>query len=236
MNGHTIALIIPALNEEAALEKLLLELPKQMVDYVLVVDNGSTDSTPQVATKAGAQVVSEPIRGYGRACWSGFCAAKALGADILVFMDGDGSDNPTDLPQMLKPVLEDQADLVIGSRVSALAERGAVPPQARMGNWLVSRVIGLRYGLRLHDVGSFRVIRVSVLESLEMREMTFGWPVEMLAKTARAGYRIVELPLHYRCRRHGRSKVAGTLSGSIKAAYLMLRTTARYVGVRRKYV
>ncbi|HEY4388274.1 MAG TPA: hypothetical protein VGN34_27810, partial [Ktedonobacteraceae bacterium] len=116
------------------------------------------------------------------------------------------------------------------------AERGAVPPQAQLGNWLVSHVISLRYGVSLHDVGSFRVVRTSLLEALQMREMTFGWPVEMLAKTARAGYRIVELPLHYRRRQYGHSKVAGTLSGSIRAAYLMLRTTARYIGRRRKDV
>jgi glycosyltransferase involved in cell wall biosynthesis len=236
MEAHTTALIIPALNEERALEKLLAELPPQVLDHVIVVDNGSTDNTAQVAREAGAQVVSEPVRGYGRACWSGFCAAKKLGADILVFMDGDGSDNPSDLTAMLQPALEDQADLVIGSRVSPLAERGAVPAQAQLGNWLVSRVISLRYGVQLHDVGSFRVVRTRLLDALQMREMTFGWPVEMLAKTARAGHRIVELPLHYRRRQHGRSKVAGTLSGSIKAAYFMLRTTARYIGVRRKDV
>jgi glycosyltransferase involved in cell wall biosynthesis len=234
-NAHTIALIIPALNEEVALQKLLADLPAQVVDHVIVVDNGSTDSTPHVAREAGAHVVSESIRGYGRACFSGSLAAKTLHADILVFMDGDGSDNPSDLELMLQPVLDDQADFVIGSRVSPLAERGAVPPQARLGNWLVSRVIGLRYGLPLHDVGSFRVIRSSVLDLLQMREMTFGWPVEMLAKTAQSGYRIVEIPLHYRRRQHGRSKVAGTLSGSIRAAYLMLRTTVRYVGRRRTY-
>jgi glycosyltransferase involved in cell wall biosynthesis len=231
MESHTTALIIPALNEERALEKLLAELPPQVLDHVIVVDNGSTDTTAQVARDAGAQVVSEPVRGYGRACWSGFCAAKKLGADILVFMDGDGSDNPSDLAAMLQPALADQADLVIGSRVSSLAERGAVPAQAQLGNWLVSRVISLRYGVKLHDVGSFRVVRTSLLDALEMHEMTFGWPVEMLAKMARGGHRIVELPLHYRRRTHGRSKVAGTLSGSIKAAYFMLRTTARYIGV-----
>jgi glycosyltransferase involved in cell wall biosynthesis len=235
MSSHSIALIIPALNEEQALEKLLMELPPNMLDFVIVVDNGSTDRTAQVASNAGAQVVSESQRGYGRACWSGFCAAKALGADILVFMDGDGSDNPADLSLMLQPMLDGQADLVIGSRVGPLAERGAVPPQARLGNWLVSRLMSVRYGLSLHDVGSFRVVQVSLLETLQMSEMTFGWPVEMLAKSARAGYRIVEVPLRYRKRSHGRSKVAGTLSGSLKAAYLMLRTTLRYIGIRRKY-
>src|SRR5579883_1498776 len=163
-------------------------------------------------------------------------AAVERGAEIVIFMDGDGSDDPADLPHMLKPLLEGKADLVIGSRISQRAEAGAVPPQARLGNWLVSRFISLFYGARLHDVGSFRALRCSTLESLNMREMTFGWPVEMLIKAARARYRILEIPIHYRRRRHGRSKVAGTLIGSVKAAYIMSRTTLRYAGTRKKYV
>ena len=119
--------------------------------------------------------------------------------------------------------------------VSELAERGAVPVQARLGNWLVSRLIRLLYGVRLHDIGSFRVIRRSLLETIDMREMTFGWPVEMLVKATRAHYRILELPIHYRHRSHGHSKVASTISGSIKAAYCMLSTTFRYAGARRTH-
>jgi len=150
-------------------------------------------------------------------------------------MDGDGSDDPADLPMMLRPVREGRADLVIGSRVSERAERGAVPPQARLGNWLVSRLIHLLYGVPLHDIGSFRAVRCSPLAALEMREMTYGWPVEMLVKAARAHYRIVEVPIHYRHRSHGRSKVAGTIAGSMKAAFYMLRTTVRYAGTRRTH-
>jgi glycosyltransferase involved in cell wall biosynthesis len=181
-------------------------------------------------------VVSEPVRGYGRACWKGFQVACDLGAETVIFMDGDGSDDPADLPMMLAPIQEDRADLVIGSRVGTRAEPGAVPPQARLGNWLVSRCINILYGARLHDVGSFRVIRCSSLAALDMREMTFGWPVEMLVKAARAHYRIVELPIHYRRRSSGRSKVGGTLLGSVKAAYYMLRTTFRYAFVRGSHV
>ena len=150
-------------------------------------------------------------------------------------MDGDGSDDPTDLPMMLRPIGEGKADFVIGSRVSELAERGAVPAQARLGNWLVSRMIRLMYGVRLDDIGSFRVVRCSLLETIEMREMTYGWPVEMLVKAAQAHYRILELPIHYHHRSHGRSKVAGTMGGSIKAAYYMLSTTLRYTGARRTH-
>jgi len=147
-------------------------------------------------------------------------------------MDGDGSDDPSDLPMMLAPVSEERADFVIGSRVSKRSEQGAIPPQARLGNWLVSRMIRLLYGVHIHDIGSFRVIRCSSLEALYMREMTFGWPVEMVVKAARARYRIAELPIHYRRRSHGRSKVAGTLVGSVKAAYYMVSTTLRYAGAR----
>lgn len=232
MTADTIAIIIPALNEEEALRQLLAEIPRDFAQWIIVVDNGSTDNTATVARAAGAIVASEPVRGYGRACLKGLCTAANLGAEILIFMDGDGSDDPADLPMMLAPVKNGQADFVIGSRVDKRSERGAIPPQARLGNWLVSRMIHMLYGVQLHDIGSFRVIRRSSLDTLQMREMTFGWPVEMLVKAARARYHIVELPIHYRRRSHGRSKVAGTIAGSVKAAYYMLSTTLRYVGGR----
>lgn len=230
-----VAIIIPALNEETALHHLLMELPQDIAQWVIVVDNGSTDATAAVAQRAGAIVTSEPIRGYGRACLKGFQTACSIGAEIVIFMDGDGSDDPADLSMMLKPISDGCADFVIGSRVSERAERGAVPPQARLGNWLVSRVISLLYGVHLHDIGSFRAVRCSLLEALRMREMTYGWPVEMLVKAARARYRIVELPIHYRHRSHGRSKVAGTITGSVKAAYCMFSTTLRHAGARRTH-
>jgi glycosyltransferase involved in cell wall biosynthesis len=235
MVAEKVAIVIPALNEEAAIHQLLSELPLDFAQWVIVVDNGSTDATATVAQKSGAIVTTEQMRGYGRACLKGFKTACSLGAEIVIFMDGDGSDDPTDLPMMLRPISEGRADFVIGSRVSELAEQGAVPAQARLGNWLVSRMIRLLYGVRLHDIGSFRVIRRSLLETIDMREMTFGWPVEMLVKAARADYRILELPIHYRHRSHGHSKVARTINGSIKAAYYMLSTTFRYAGARRTH-
>jgi len=235
MVAEKVAIVIPVLNEEAAIHQLLAELPQDFAQWMIVVDNGSTDATAIVAQKSGAIVTTEPMRGYGRACLKGFKTACSLGAEIVIFMDGDGSDDPTDLPMMLRPIGEGKADFVIGSRVSELAERGAVPAQARLGNWLVSRMIRLLYGVRLHDIGSFRVVRCSLLETIEMREMTYGWPVEMLVKAAQAHYRILELPIHYRHRSHGRSKVAGTMSGSIKAAYSMLSATLRYTGARRTH-
>jgi glycosyltransferase involved in cell wall biosynthesis len=227
---HRIALVIPALNEEEALSHLLAEIPADLVDWIIVADNGSTDATAAVARAAGALVASEFVPGYGRACMKGFLTAIELRAEIVVFMDGDGSDNPADLPLMLAPILEGEADLVVGSRISQHADASAVPPQARLGNWLVSRLLNLRYGTRLSDIGSFRAVKCELLKQLRMREMTFGWPVEMLIKAARAGYRIQEVPLHYRKRSHGRSKVAGTITGSLKAACSMLSVTWRYSG------
>ncbi len=228
MTTEKVAIIIPALNEELALPPLLAEIPPNIAQWILVVDNGSTDATATVAAEAGAGVVGEPLRGYGRTCLRGFQTAKQLGADILVFMDGDGSDDPADLAMVLTPILEGRADFTIGSRVSNRADRGAILAQARLGNWLVSRMIRVLYNTSIHDIGSFRAIRCSVLEALDMREMTYGWPVEMVVKAARAEYRILELPIHYRRRSHGQSKVAGTILGSIKAAYYMLSTTLRY--------
>lgn len=228
MRENKIAIVIPALNEEGAIRQLLSEFPRDLATWILVVDNGSTDGTAKAARTGGALVVSEPTRGYGRACWSGFQAACKLGAEVVAFMDGDGSDDPDDLPKMLAPVLAGEAEMTIGSRIGPQAERGAVPPQARLGNWLVSGLLRLLYGAQVYDIGSFRVVRCSALATLHMREMTFGWPVEMLVKMARARYRVLELPLHYRHRSQGRSKVSGSILGGLKAAYYMLRTTVRY--------
>ena len=236
MDTSSTALVIPALNEEEALAKLLAELSKYSFAHIIVVDNASTDRTADVASNAGAIVVHEPVRGYGRACASGFQKAYELGVETVVFMDGDGSDDPADLPLMLAPVQSGTADLVMGSRVTKRAESGAIPPQARFGNWLVSNLLNVMYKQRLHDIGSFRVIRCTALKDLQMHEMTFGWPVEMLVKAAQAHYRIVEVPTHYRRRSHGKSKVAGTITGSIKAAYYMLTVTFRYARLRRSYV
>lgn len=236
MTTGNVVIVIPALNEEAALRRLLVEIPEEIARWIVVVDNGSTDRTAEVARAAGALVASEPTPGYGRACLKGFQTACSLGAETVIFMDGDGSDDPADLAMMLSPIQEGRADMVIGSRVSSRSERGAIPPQARFGNWLVSRMIRMLYGVRLSDIGSFRVLPCSALADLKMCEMTFGWPVEMLVKAAQAHYSIIELPIHYRHRSAGRSKVAGTIAGSVKAAYYMLRTTLRYSGARRVHV
>jgi glycosyltransferase involved in cell wall biosynthesis len=231
-----VALILPALNEADALHSLLPEVRVYRPDWVIVVDNDSNDNTADVARAAGVLVVSEARRGYGYACWRGFQTACELGAQIVVFLDGDGSDDPADLPLLLAPLLQGHADLVIGSRIGSRSESGAVALQARLGNWLVSHTLNLLYGISLHDIGSFRAIRTSALTQLCMQERTSGWPVEMLVKAAHAGYRIVEIDMHYRRRRQGYSKVAGSLAGSLRAAYHMVRTTLRYARFRRRYV
>ncbi|MCI0409090.1 MAG: glycosyltransferase family 2 protein [Acidobacteria bacterium] len=220
-----IVAIIPALNEEGSIGQVVTAVPRDVVSQVIVVDNGSTDRTAEVARAAGATVVPQPERGYGAACHAGLMASA--GADLLVYLDGDRSDVPEETPSILGPILGGQADLVIGSRLSGRREPGAMPPHAIFGNWLAGRVLRAIYGVQITDLGSFRAIRRKALLELGMRERTFGWPVEMIAKAARRGYRITEVPVSYR-RRIGRSKVAGTAKGSLLAAYYIFATAFRY--------
>ena len=217
--------VIPALNEEGSIGRVVAAVPRDLVAEVIVVDNGSTDRTAEVASAAGARVVTELERGYGAACKAGLDAAAD--ADILVYLDGDASDKPEELVNVLGPVVRGQADVVIGSRLLGQREAGAMPPHAVFGNWLTARLVRLLYGVRITDLGSFRAIRRADLVALDMRERTYGWPVEMIVKAARRGYRIREVPVTHR-KRIGKSKVAGTIMGSLKAAYFILVTTFRY--------
>ncbi len=224
-----VTVIIPALNEAGNIRRLVGEIPSilPLVSAlgVIVVDNGSTDATAVEAHEAGAKVVYEPRRGYGYACAAGLVAA--VEADIVLFMDGDGSFDPAEMELLIRPIVEDRADLVFGSRVAHI-ELGAMPPHQRFGNRLVSRLMGLLYGLQVTDLGPYRAIRRDLLLSLNMCEMTFGWPTEMMVKTARAGSRMVEVPVHYRKRWSGQSKVSGTLRGTLLATYFILGVTLRY--------
>lgn len=222
-----ITVIIPALNEGGNIHQLVQSVRIAANVEVTVVDNGSTDSTAQEADAAGATVVSEPRRGYGFACAAGVDSAKD--SDILVFMDGDHSFAPTDIPSLITPIIEDRADMVMGSRVLGSIEPGSMFPQQRFGNWLVSRLTNLIYGLSITDLGPFRAIRRSLLVELGMQEMTYGWPVEMIVKSARRGSRILEVPVSYFTRRFGQSKVSGTLRGTILAGWHILSVTFRYV-------
>ena len=218
-----VSLIIPALNEADCLGSLLAEVPAGLIDQVIVVDNGSTDRTAEVAQEAGAFVVHEPRRGYGFACAAGTAVAEG---EVLVFLDGDGSFVPGELIKLLKPLARREADLVLGSRMRANGV--AMPSHQRFGNLLFAWLLRQRFGLPLTDLGPYRAIRRELLSKLNMQEHTYGWPLEMIIKTARHGKPIVEVPVTYRPRLAGQSKVGGTLRGSILAAYRFFYVLLRY--------
>jgi glycosyltransferase involved in cell wall biosynthesis len=219
-----VALIIPALDEEAAIRGTLEGLPRETLAQIIVVDNGSRDRTAEQARTAGAQVVLEPRRGYGRACLAGIAALNPA-VEVVAFMDADGSDDPADLPRLVAAL--DQADLAIGSRVQG-AEAGSLAPMQRAGNRLATFLLSILYGARCTDLGPFRAIRRDALERLSMCDLNFGWTIEMQLKARRANLRVVELPVAYRRRRGGRSKVSGSLRGSILAGAKILWTILRY--------
>ena len=225
-----VSVIIPALNEDENIHRLVSEvlslaMPGVELD-VIVVDNGSTDATAEEARSAGARVVREPRRGYGYACAAG--VAAAVDAQVLAFMDGDYSSLPAELPVLLAPLLSGEADLCLGSRELGGIQPGAMLPHQRFGNRLASWLMRALYRLPVTDLGPYRAIRRDVLLALEMREMTYGWPTEMTVKAARQGLRIVEAPVSWHRRQAGRSKVSGTLRGTLLAAWFILGVTLRY--------
>jgi glycosyltransferase involved in cell wall biosynthesis len=217
-----VSLIIPALNEAAVIGEVVAAVPPGLVAEVIVVDNDSTDGTGAVAGRAGARVVHEPRRGYGAACAAGV-RALAADAEVAAFLDGDGSQDPRELPRVLSPLAATAADLVLGAR-----RLGAHHPlHASLGSALVARLVALRYRIRLTDIGPFRAIRVGLLHRLGMRDLAFGWPVEMVVRAAALGARIVEVEVSQGPRRGGRSKVSGTLTGSVRAGYGFLAAALR---------
>jgi len=223
-NDHSIAVVIPALNEERAIGRVIADIP-DWVDRVIVADNGSTDRTAEVARGAGATVVAEPEPGYGAACLAGL---KHIGdAGIVVFLDGDYSDHPQEMASLVDPVIAGAADMVIGSRVLGERERGSLTPQQRFGNWLATRLIRLIWGARYSDLGPFRAIRTSSLARLAMADRTYGWTVEMQIKAAILGLAATEVPVSYR-RRIGVSKVSGTVKGTVMAGTKILWMIARH--------
>jgi glycosyltransferase involved in cell wall biosynthesis len=222
--------VIPALNEEQSIDSVVRAIPN-IVDDVIVVDNGSTDRTAESARNAGATVVSQPRRGYGFACLKGIAALKERASDIVVFLDGDFSDYPEELTSLVDPIVEGRAEFVVGSRMSGKRPKGALLPQAVFGNWLATTLLRLFWSVRYTDLGPFRAISMSCLDRMHMIEGTFGWTVEMQIKAAKLGLRILELPVRYR-KRVGTSKVTGTLSGTLRASYGILATIVRHACVR----
>lgn len=227
-----VAVVIPVFNERESLPLVVADVPRDRVDEIVVVDNASTDGTPLVAQGLPARLVREERRGYGSACLAGIAALESAPPEVVVFLDGDYSDHPEELPRLLDAISAD-ADLVIGSRMLGNREPGALLPQARFGNALACSLIRLLYGYRYTDLGPFRAIRWDALRRLGMQDRNFGWTVEMQVKAVRKGLRIVEVPVSYR-KRVGVSKITGTVSGTLRAGWKILWTIARYgIGGRR---
>ncbi|GAA3960914.1 glycosyltransferase family 2 protein [Hymenobacter antarcticus] len=226
-----ISVIIPAHNEAGAIALVLAEIPAGLVQEIIVVDNNSTDNTGEIARANGATVLRETRPGYGYACLAGMAHAygrpQSEQPDIVVFLDGDHSDFPEQMPDLLAPLLRGEADMVIGSRALGVREKGSLLPQQRFGNWLASRLLRLRYGGTVTDLGPFRAILAPALLALRMEDRTYGWTVEMQVKAARQGLRTVEVPVRYR-KRIGTSKVSGTVRGTIGAGYKILWTIFKY--------
>jgi glycosyltransferase involved in cell wall biosynthesis len=221
-----ISVIIPAFNEEQAIGEVVRAVPFDRIHDIVVVDNGSTDDTARKAALAGARVVRESRPGYGSACLAG--AKAAADADVLVFLDGDRSDDPRQLEIVAAPVVDKRADLVIGSRFKGTLEKGAMPFHGRLGNRFIVSLLRRLYRVNITDIGSFRAIKRQNLFGLKMEQMTYGWPVEMVVKAARMGLRVQSVPVNYR-RRIGESKVTGTLRGTLLATYYMFLVPLKYL-------
>jgi glycosyltransferase involved in cell wall biosynthesis len=225
-----VSVIIPTHNEVQAIGRVLADLPVNLVTEVIVVDSNSTDGTPDLARKMGAQVIHEPRRGYGRACLTGL--ANALNPDVVVFLDGDYSDRPSELPIILAPILDGRADITLGSRFGGKSNPRALPWHQSFGNRLAAGLIRLLYGVKVSDLGPFRAGRAEVLRVLALEETTYGWAVEMIVKGAIAGFRIQEVSVSY-YPRIGNSKISGTLKGTVGAAWFILSRIVRYSFRRR---
>ena len=229
IDDKKIVVIIPAFNEEESLPKVIKDIP-DFVDEVIVANNGSTDNTEEVAKKLGATVVTENERGYGAACLKAIDYIKNKSYDIIVFLDGDYSDHPEEMFNVVEPIIKKDFDLVIGSRMLGKREKGAMLPQAVFGNWLSTFLINLFWNYKFTDLGPFRAIKYSSLIKLNMQDRNFGWTVEMQIKAAKQKLKTTEVPVSYR-KRIGKSKVTGTLKGTVKASvkilYLIFRSLIR---------
>ena len=226
-----VSVIIPTRNEAQSIERVLADIPRDLVTEVIVVDSSSNDGTPEIAARMGARVIQEPRRGYGRACLTGLAAAES--PDVVVFLDGDYSDRPSELPILLAPIVEGRADITLGSRLHERRSAGALPWHQVFGNRLAASLIRLLYGLDISDLGPFRAARADVLRTLALEEPTYGWAVEMILKGTLSGFRIVEVPVSY-YPRIGESKISGTVKGTVGAAWFILSLIVRYYFRRRR--
>ena len=224
--NRSISVIIPALNEEEPIADVIRAIPREVAGEIIVVDNGSTDATAQRAQEAGARVVSCPVRGYGRACRTGLNAVSDE-CEIVVFLDGDGSDCPALMGELVQPIIDDTFDFVVGSRTRGRREPGSMNFQQIFAGRAAGLLLRLLYNVRYTDMCPFRAIRRSAVEAMKMREETYGWNLEMQMRAAQAGLRILEIPVAHRRRRGGESKVSGTLRGTLLAGTRILATLFR---------
>ena len=220
-----VSVIIPTHNEAQAIERVLADLPSELTTEVIVVDSNSQDGTPRIAAGMGARVIHEPRRGYGRACLTGLASTNS--PDVIVFLDGDYSDRPSELPILLAPIIEGRADITLGSRLGNERSARALPWHQVFGNRLAAGLIRFLYGVEVSDLGPFRAGRASALRALDLEETTYGWAVEMILKGTLAGFRIVEVPVSYHPR-IGKSKISGTLRGTLGAGWFIIGLILRY--------
>ena len=227
MNKPIVTVIIPAYNEEQSIGKVVEAIPRSIVSHVIVVNNNSTDSTVEVAKRAGAITLDETRRGYGWACLKGIEHSRTLNTEIVVFLDGDYSDYPEEIPDVLAPIFERDIDMVIGSRVLGKREKGSLTPQQVFGNWLATKLIRLFYGAKFTDLGPFRAIKSDCLERLNMSDKTYGWTIEMQIKAVKQKMSFCEVPVNYK-KRIGVSKVSGTIKGTVLAGIKIIFAVFKY--------
>ena len=220
-----VAVVIPALNEAESLPHVLRAMPE--VGCVFVIDNGSTDATPDVARAAGATVIDQPDRGYGNACQAGIAAAIRAGAPIIVILDGDYSFAPEEMHRLIQPIVDDQADMVLGDRTRD-AEPGSLTLPQRVGNFVATRMIHLASGFQYRDMGPFRAIRTTTLIAMDMEDPNYGWNVEMQLKAVKQGHRVIEVPVTCRNRIAGQSKISGSIPSALRCGAKMMLATLRY--------